>query len=148
MTVALATAPTLETDRLILRAPKGEDWPAWRVFMASDRSRFMRTGELDDDKLWRGFGHVIGHWVLRGYGSFVYALKGGDTPLGMTGPWHPFVWPEREIGWSVWTPEAEGKGYAFEAASAARAHADAASLARSPPITAAPASSRRDGRRS
>jgi RimJ/RimL family protein N-acetyltransferase len=32
-------------------------------------------------------------------------------------------WPEKEIGWSVWAPEAEGKGLAFEAAQAARAWA-------------------------
>ncbi|MEY4982233.1 MAG: hypothetical protein RIR62_499, partial [Pseudomonadota bacterium] len=38
----------------------------------------------------------------------------------MTGPWFPETWPEREIGWSVWNPAAEGKGFAFEAAGAAR----------------------------
>lgn len=123
MSVTLFNTPTLETERLILRAPKAEDWPHWRAFMASDRSRFMRDEEIDDGKSWRAFGHVVGHWVLRGYGSFVYTLRDDDRALGMTGPWHPFDWPEREIGWSVWTPEAEGRGYAFEAAKAARAHA-------------------------
>lgn len=120
MTVRLSDTPVLETDRLVLRAPGAADWPVWRAFMASDRSRFMRDGETDDGQAWRAFGHVIGQWVLRGYGSFVFTTKGADAALGMTGPWHPFDWPEREIGWSVWTAEAEGKGYAFEAATAAR----------------------------
>ena len=57
---------------------------------------------------------------MRGYGSFVFTLKDSDAPLGMTGPWHPEGWPETEIGWTIWTPEAEGKGYAYEAARAAR----------------------------
>jgi RimJ/RimL family protein N-acetyltransferase len=62
-------------------------------------------------------------WVLRGYGSFVFTLKGDDTPLGMAGPWFPEGWPEHEIGWTVWSQGAEGKGYAFEAAQAARGFA-------------------------
>ncbi len=78
---------------------------------------------MDEAKAWRAFGHIIGMWVMRGYGQFVYCLKGSDEALGMVGPWHPVDWPEREIGWHVWTAEAEGKGYAFEAASAARDYA-------------------------
>lgn len=115
-----AHAPVIETERLRLRAPGRQDWPAWRAMMASDRSRFIRDPEIDDGKAWRAFGHVIGHWVLRGYGSFVFTARGEDAALGMTGPWHPFDWPEREIGWSIWSAEAEGKGFAFEAATAAR----------------------------
>ena len=42
---------------------------------------------------------------------------------GHDGPWFPAGWPEREIGWSVWRADAEGKGFAYEAATAARAHA-------------------------
>jgi RimJ/RimL family protein N-acetyltransferase len=38
----------------------------------------------------------------------------------MTGPWFPEGWPEHELGWSVWNPAVEGKGFAFEAAKAAR----------------------------
>lgn len=123
MTITLADTPVLETERLILRAPAARDWPVWRAMMASDRSRFIRDPDIDDGKAWRAFGHVIGHWVLRGYGSFVITAKGDDTALGMAGPWYPFGWPEREIGWSIWRADAEGKGYASEAAVAARSFA-------------------------
>jgi RimJ/RimL family protein N-acetyltransferase len=41
----------------------------------------------------------------------------------MAGPWYPASWPEKEIGWSLWSAEAEGKGIAFEAAQAARGFA-------------------------
>ncbi len=55
---------------------------------------------------------------------FVFSAKiDPDTPLGMAGPWFPEGWPEREIGWTLWAAEAEGKGYAREAAVAARDHA-------------------------
>ncbi|MDZ7906879.1 MAG: hypothetical protein U5N10_00645 [Gemmobacter sp.] len=56
---------------------------------------------------------MTGHWVHRGYGMFIWHLKGDDTPLGMTGPWFPETWPEQEIGWTVWNPAAEGKGLGF-----------------------------------
>jgi RimJ/RimL family protein N-acetyltransferase len=44
-------------------------------------------------------------------------------PIGSMGPWFPGDWPEEELGWTIWTEEAEGKGYAFEAVTALRRHA-------------------------
>lgn len=117
MTTALPHIPTLETERLVLRGPRMGDVAAWADFVASDRSRFVRGDDTSLRTSWRGFAHVAGMWMLRGYGTFVFALK--DTPdqaLGMTGPWHPLDWPEQELGWTVWSAEAEGKGYAQEAA--------------------------------
>lgn len=123
MTPHLADTPVLETDRLILRAPGPQDWPAFRAMMASDRACFIRSDTMDDPLAWRAFGHVIGHWVLRGWGSFVFTPRGDDTALGMAGPWFPAGWPEPEIAWALWTQEAEGKGLAFEAAQTARGYA-------------------------
>jgi RimJ/RimL family protein N-acetyltransferase len=119
----LAGTPVLETARLTLRAPGPQDWEAWRAFALSDRARFVRAPDISGALAWRAMGHLIGHWVLRGFGSFVYCLKGTDRAIGHAGPWFPATWPEREIGWTVWDPEAEGKGYAFEAARATIAHA-------------------------
>ena len=123
MTPVLAPTPVVETDRLRLRAPGRDDWPAFNAFLASDRGRFVRSGDYCEPLTWRAFGHVIGHWVLRGFGSFILTRKGEDKALGMAGPWFPAGWPEQEIGWSIWTREAEGKGFACEAARAARDHA-------------------------
>jgi RimJ/RimL family protein N-acetyltransferase len=120
--ITLSNTPTLTTARLTLRAPQASDWPHWCAFAASTRAQYV-GGPLDEGKAWRSFGHVIGMWVLRGYGSFVFHETGSDLPLGLCGPWHPADWPEREIGWTIWHPHAEGKGYAFEAATAARAFA-------------------------
>lgn len=122
--IQLSPTPVLTTQRLTLRAPVASDWPHWRAFMASERAQFVGGGpEVKASQSWRAFGHVIGHWVLRGWGMFVFTRRDEDRPLGMTGPWFPEGWPEREIGWSLWDETAQGKGYAFEAAQAARKHA-------------------------
>ncbi|MBD3679661.1 MAG: GNAT family N-acetyltransferase [Rhodobacteraceae bacterium] len=98
-----------------------EDLSAWAAFVASDRSRFVRGDDTRLNMAWRGFAHVAGMWMLRGFGSFVFAPKDRpNEPVGMTGPWYPVTWPEPELGWSVWTEDAEGKGYAQEAAREAR----------------------------
>ncbi|THH35087.1 N-acetyltransferase [Aliishimia ponticola] len=120
MTIALSNTPALETERLILRAPQADDWPQWRAMTRSERSRFIRAADMTDGLAWRAMGHIIGHWVLRGWGNFVITRKGDNTALGMTGPWFPQGWPEPEIGWSIWSAEVEGTGIAFEAAQAAR----------------------------
>ncbi len=123
MTVALSGIPTLETERLILRGPRMEDVPFWTAFTMTERSQYVRAPEMTEGLAWRAFAHVAGMWALRGFGSFVISLKGNDAPLGMAGPWYPVGWPEQEIGWSLWHQDAEGKGYAYEAALAARSYA-------------------------
>ena len=119
----LAGTPVLETERLVLRAPVAGDWPLWRDFMRADRSRHVRAAEMNDALAWRAFGHFIGHWVLRGFGSFVITDRETGAPLGSCGPWYPESWPEPEIGWTLWSDAAEGRGIAFEAAQAARGFA-------------------------
>lgn len=119
---ALVGVPVLETERLRLRGPKASDFEPFAAFLQSPRAAFV-GGTVPRVQAWRAFGHLTGHWVLRGYSMFIIADKATDAALGMSGPWFPEGWPEPEIGWSVWAPEAEGKGVAFEAAMAARAWA-------------------------
>lgn len=123
MTPVLAHTPVLKTRRLVLRAPRAADFPFFDAFLATPRAEFIRSAAYDPQQTWRAFGHVIGHWVMRGFGSFIFTTADDDRPLGMTGPWFPAGWPEREIGWSVWSEAAEGQGYAHEAAQAACDHA-------------------------
>jgi RimJ/RimL family protein N-acetyltransferase len=125
MTLAQAfegQVPRLETPRLILRAPRLADFDLFAAYIASERSRYT-GGPLDRNLAWRGFGHMVGHWVLRGYGFFVLEEKATGKALGTTGPYFPEGWPEPEIGWTIWDASAEGKGLASEAALAARAWA-------------------------
>lgn len=119
----LSATPVLTTDRLVLRAPLAADWPAWRDFALSPRSHFVRAAEITEGLAWRGFGQMIGHWVLRGFGTFIVTDRATGQPLGGVGPWYPVNWPETEIGWHIWTEGAEGGGLAAEAARATIAHA-------------------------
>lgn len=122
MTPHLANTPVLETDRLTLRAPRMDDYPAFEAFYASERARFI-GGPGTTREAWRAFAHVAGMWALKQLGPFVFADKATDQPFGMTGPWYPQDWPEPELGWHIWPPEREGTGLTHEAAMAARSYA-------------------------
>ncbi len=71
---------------------------------------------------WRQLACEIGHWTLRGYGRWMVDVTETGETVGMVGLWNPEGWPEPEIGWDLFEGQ-EGKGYATEAAAAARAHA-------------------------
>lgn len=108
----------LETENLILRKPLADDWDDFYAFCLSDRSIGI-GGPFSHKIAWRMFAAEIGHWEIRGFGMFVVTTKDSDMALGLVGPWHPDDWPEPELAWMVWG-NTEGKGMAFEAASAVR----------------------------
>ena len=119
MTTPIAHIPTLETERLILRAPMIEDFPAVRAFMAGTRSAFVGGPDEDEFTCWRAFMGTLGHWHLRGHGFFMLEERATGRPAGRVGVVHHVMWPEPELGWHVFDGF-EGQGYAFEAAVAAR----------------------------
>ncbi|TNF19452.1 MAG: N-acetyltransferase [Rhodobacteraceae bacterium] len=117
MTRLSVDIPVIETDRLRLREPRDSDLEAHIAFMAGERSA-MVGGPQDRFLAQRGFVSSLGHWLLRGYGMWVMALKSDDTPIGRMGFIFYEGWDEPEIGWHVYDGF-EGKGYVFEAARAA-----------------------------
>ena len=120
----LADTPVFTTARLTLRAPEAADFEVFAPFVMSDRARFIGGGaDKGIGHAWRVLAIITGHWHLRGWGTFVLVDKATGRPLGSAGPWMPGDWPEPELGWTIWTPEAEGRGYAFEAVTALRRHA-------------------------
>lgn len=112
----------LHTQRLLLRPPTAQDWPAFRNFFATERSTGV-GGPKEAGAAWRDFAAEIGHWHIRGYGMWAVTRRGDDRALGLIGPWHPIDWPETEIGWMIFALDIEGTGIATEAARAAIAHA-------------------------
>ena len=112
----------LETPRLVLRRPTGADWPQARAFFMSERAAGV-GGPYALGQAWRAYAAFVGHWELLGYGMWAVTRRGEDTAVAMVGPWCPADWPETEVGWMVWEPEAEGTGLATEAARAAIDHA-------------------------
>lgn len=117
MTSAALTIPTLNTERLTLRAPQTEDFGTFAAFYTSDRSRFV-GGPVEPEQSWRFLAAEIGHWALRGYGRWSVVETQTGAFAGIVGLWNPEGWPEPEIGWDL-MDGFEGKGYATEAGKAA-----------------------------
>jgi ribosomal-protein-alanine N-acetyltransferase len=112
------TIPTVETERLRLRAPCLDDLGPYAAFCGSERSKGV-GGPYTPSQSFQRLAGLIGHWHLRGFGRWMVADRRTDEPLGVVGPMHPPEWPEPEIAWSVFET-AEGRGIAREAAEAAR----------------------------
>lgn len=115
---SLIRIPIVETARLTLRAPEAADFEAYAAFRASARSVTV-GGPFDRQAAFNQFTAIIGHWQLRGFGRWLVAERDTGAPVGIVGLHHPDDWPEPEVAWSVFDG-AEGKGYAAEAARAAR----------------------------
>lgn len=110
------TIPTLETERLTLRAPQMADYPAFEAMMMSERSRMM-GGPFDRQGAWGGFCHAIGTWSLFGQGSLFLEHKESGEVIGEVGLNNGPLFPETELGWSLFEGH-EGQGFATEAARA------------------------------
>jgi RimJ/RimL family protein N-acetyltransferase len=116
-----AAVPQIATARLRLRAPRLTDYPAYEALFTSDRARFM-GGPFSVDAAFADFCQGVAGWMLRGAGMWTLCLPGQDAPLGWIYLWQEKGDPEPELGW-VLVPDAEGKGFAREAAEAVLPHA-------------------------
>lgn len=125
--------PTLQTDRLVLRAFRAADWDRYAMMESNPEVRRYRGGNLlSREEAWTSMQLLLGQWALRGYGIFAVAERNSGRFIGFTGVLHHVDWPEPELAYSLdqafW-----GQGYAVEAASAARdwafAHHDMERLA-------------------
>ncbi|MDJ1468535.1 GNAT family N-acetyltransferase [Cytophagaceae bacterium DM2B3-1] len=110
----------IETPRLILRQLELEDdsfvlelvnTPSWLKFIGDrgvhtleDARNYIRTGPMDS-------------YSRFGFGLLLISLKGENVPIGMCGLLNRDVLDDPDIGFAL-LPVYEGKGYAFEAASA------------------------------
>jgi RimJ/RimL family protein N-acetyltransferase len=123
--------PTLTTARLTLRPPAEADFAAALAFNDSPRAQFLGGG-AERRWVWRGLLAIIGHWALRDYGFYSVDTKEGDF-VGRVGVIFHDGWAEPELAWHLFDGF-EGKGYAYEAALAARADYHARISSR-PPIS-------------
>ncbi|WP_281955844.1 GNAT family N-acetyltransferase [Pseudophaeobacter arcticus] len=118
MTVLSLPIPVIETKRLILRAPHGSDLKPLAEFFTTERSH-MVGGPRDAAGAWDSLVARLGHWSLHGFGLWHITDKATQAFVGWTGIIFAPGWQEPELGWAVFE-QAEGKGIASEAASAAR----------------------------
>lgn len=113
----MAIGPTLATARLVLRPPTQDDFPAFAAMMANaDHVKFI-GGALPESMAWRQLAAITGAWSLRGFSMFSVIERDTGRWVGRIGPWMPEGWPGTEVGWGL-APEATGKGYGVEAATA------------------------------
>ena len=118
---ARAAVPVLTTDRLILRAPRLTDFDAYAEIFMSDRAVHM-DGPYDREGAWADFTQATAGWMLRGIGVWTMERRSDGAVVGFGFLWQEYGDPEPELGW-VLTAEAEGNGYATEAAQAMLPHA-------------------------
>ena len=118
--------PTLETERLILRGYRKDDFPAYAQMWATPEVvRYINGTPLTEEEAWTKFLRIAGQWPVLGYSFFAVEEKSSGRFIGETGfiegmrDIEPSLKGIPEMGWSL-SPKVHGKGYAFEAASAAR----------------------------
>jgi RimJ/RimL family protein N-acetyltransferase len=107
---------TLETDRLILRMWRLEDFEPYAKMCADPEiMRYLGGRTFDRLEAWRHMAFIVGHWDLLGYGHFAVEEKSSGKFAGRIGFLNPAGWPAFEIGWTLGS-EFWGKGYATEGA--------------------------------
>jgi RimJ/RimL family protein N-acetyltransferase len=127
--------PVIETERLILRGHRADDFEALCAMWAHpDVVRFISGKPSTPEESWSRLLRYAGHWQLLGFGFWAVTLKGEDRLLGDVGlaDWQrdmdlPLAGMP-EAGW-VFAPAAHGRGLAREAVTAALLRFDWPSLA-------------------
>ena len=113
-----AAIPVIETERLVLRVPRIDDFDSYAGILMSDRSVHI-GGPFNRHFAWLDFGAETSGWTLHGYGSFAMEDRATGRFVGMSVLHHEIPDPEPELGWMT-TQEGEGQGFAHEAAAATR----------------------------
>jgi RimJ/RimL family protein N-acetyltransferase len=123
-------APTLQTERLTLRAITMADWEPYAAMWADPRvTEFIGGEPRARDMAWPKFGQAVGMWNLFGYGNWAVIDRIEAMFMGVCG----FAHYERgivelagfpEAGWAF-AAESWGRGIASEAIAAIVVWADA-----------------------
>ena len=86
--------------------------PEVMEFLSADGSLLSRADA------WRQMSMFLGHWQLRGYGTWAVEERATGAFVGRVGLHFPEGWPDRELGWTI-ARRFWGRGYATESARAA-----------------------------
>ncbi|WP_312487408.1 GNAT family N-acetyltransferase [Sphingomonas sp.] len=130
-----APAPTLTTDRLVLRGHHPDDLDALAAMWGEPAVYAMIGGKpRSREDVWIRLLRSIGCWAAFGYGAWVVCDRSTGMVLGDIGLLESrrAITPELtvpEMGWTL-APAAHGKGYAAEAMHAALEWADGRGIGR------------------
>jgi RimJ/RimL family protein N-acetyltransferase len=125
------SAPTLETERLILRGFRRADLDDHAATLGNpETTRFLTAQPFSREEAWRRLMMAVGQWPLLGYGYWAVEQKSDSRMIGQVGfadferAMEPDISGEPEMGW-IFDPSVHGRGMAFEACTAALSWADA-----------------------
>jgi RimJ/RimL family protein N-acetyltransferase len=114
-------APTLETERLVLRAHRVEDFSDLAALWSDPVvTRFISGIPQTPEESWSRLLRYAGHWLLLGFGYWAVEEKATGNFLGEVGfadmkrAIEPPLGTTPEAGW-VFASSAHGKGFALEA---------------------------------
>lgn len=123
-------APTLETERLILREFRVEDLDAHAATLGDGEvMRFVGGKPMTREDAWRRLCSGVGSWQLIGTGPWAVELKSDGRMVGHCGffefqrDMQPSIRGEPEMGW-IFDRSVHGQGIAFEACARALQWAD------------------------
>jgi RimJ/RimL family protein N-acetyltransferase len=108
----------IKTDNLVLRPYQLEDFQHLMALYETDRAAFI-GGRLLPRQVWDGFMNCIGQWNVLGFGGWAVEEAASGALVGEVAVHRPIDYPEIELGWLLFEGF-EGRGYAHEAAVAAR----------------------------
>ena len=124
------SAPTLESERLILRDFTKLDLDAHAATLGDEEvMRHIGGKPMNREDSWRRLCGGIGMWSLIGMGPWAVELKADGRMVGHCGFFQfertmtPSILGEPEMGW-IFDRSVHGQGIAFEACSAALAWAE------------------------
>ena len=119
------SAPTLETERLVLRAFTRDDLDAHAATLGDEEvMRHIGGKPMGREDAWRRLMSGVGMWPLIGMGAWAIELKADRRMVGHCGffqfhrDMEPQILGEPEMGW-IFDRSVHGQGIAYEACAAA-----------------------------
>lgn len=126
----MQTVTTIETERLVLRPYRRDDFNAYSALFANPEvTRFIGGVPFSREQAWTRFLRQVGMWHYFGFGFFALQERETGQFIGEAGfhDLHRVISPSlegtMETGWAL-SPLSHGRGLATEAVSAALAWGD------------------------
>jgi len=117
----ITSVPYLDTQRLLLREHRRQDFDLFAAHMADPVSS-AHLVTSDRHAAWRIFCSQAGVWLIHGAGWWAVEEKESGQLVGSVGAFFREESTVMELGWNTYRPF-WGRGFAHEAATAALDHA-------------------------
>ena len=125
------SAPTLETERLVLRSWRKQDFRPYHAIVSQPEvHRHFGPEPMSAEECWRRLCAAVGNWQFNGFGTWAVEQKSNRRLIGNIGlfnAWRglePEFGDDPEMGW-ILASETHGQGMAAEGCKAALEWAEA-----------------------